>query len=171
MNYVILKSVVRSHTRTRKGKLERVKSFSRKGEKKSGSDFESSINWKDIILDKLPVGYTWGGGKSYTIWLKDKELTGPSSKSPWAGNYVGITGGSRGKQIHITLQRSLQGKGLAPKLIKAALKEVGDVIMSSDEISNPHVYKVIDKLKKDREVRVTEEKSSKNNVVYKFHLK
>jgi hypothetical protein len=62
MNYVILKSVVRSHTRTRRGKLERVQTFQRKGtisERETDSETKQTIEpekyyYHVTYTEKLP---------------------------------------------------------------------------------------------------------------------
>lgn len=99
---------------------------------------------------------------SYTI----DTLSEPPYTTVWFGKnalryrerkYPNVNYGDPVNELHIDIQPEDQGKGLAIKMIKEFLKYEGGVFwIAYGRIINPHVFKVIEKLKADKDLIIEE---------------
>lgn len=72
--------------------------------------------------------------------------------------YPNINDGDEVWEMHIDIPEPLQGKGIAASMLKAFIhREGGCIYFSHGRITNPDVYKVINKIARDKSFAVTDE--------------
>ncbi len=121
-------------------------------------DYLKEVDWKKIKFHKKNEGmfdkYTPDLGFGW-FWVP-KDI----SKDTW----LQIKPSTR--HVHISISPVLQKIGLGTKMIKALSKKLGWIVVARGRVVNPIVFKMVDKIKLDREFKVTENENGEIKIEF-----